>query len=181
MPATEYVVLVDQHDQEQGLAEKLSAHRNNLLHRAFSVFIFRRRPQLELLLQQRALMKYHSEGLWTNTCCSHPRPGEPILAAGERRLQEELGFGALLRYVGRFHYQAAFHDGLYENEIDHVLMGLVDPKTTICPDPREVHGYRWTTPHALQHELTYAPHHFTPWLAQAWDMAKAHLAVLGLI
>src|SRR3990167_3018254 len=104
MTATEYVILVDEHDQEIGQAEKLSAHQKNLLHRAFSIFIFHRTPQLELLLQQRALVKYHSAGLWTNTCCSHPHPGETVIQAGERRLQEEIGIRTSLKDLGWFHY-----------------------------------------------------------------------------
>src|SRR3990167_52338 len=102
MTATEYIILVDEADREIGTAEKLEAHRQNLLHRAFSVFIFRQGKQLELLLQQRALHKYHSPGLWTNTCCSHPRQGENIVAAGERRLKEELGIKAKLHPTRSF-------------------------------------------------------------------------------
>ncbi len=90
MTATEYIVLVDSQNREIGTAEKLAAHQKNQLHRAFSVFIFRRSPQLELLLQQRAQDKYHCGGLWTNTCCSHPHPGESIIDAGQRRLVQEL-------------------------------------------------------------------------------------------
>src|SRR5437763_15816865 len=112
MTATEYIVLVDAQDREIGIAEKLSAHEKNLLHRAFSVFIFRQTPAFELLLQQRAMNKYHSPGLWTNTCCSHPRSGEEITAAGGRRLQEELGIVTPLKDVGWFHYNAHFPNGL---------------------------------------------------------------------
>src|SRR3990167_9474353 len=101
---TEYVILVDEQDRPLGTAEKIEAHQKNLLHRAFSVFIFRAQPQLELLLQQRADSKYHAAGLWTNTCCSHPRLHEDILQAGQRRLQEELGFTAALQSLGWLHY-----------------------------------------------------------------------------
>src|SRR3989338_4869056 len=131
MTATEYVILVDDHDQEIGYAEKLSAHKKNLLHRAFSVFIFRKQPRLELLLQQRALKKYHSAGLWTNTCCSHPRPGENIMQAAERRLYEELTIKTPLQDLGWFHYNAHFQNALSENEIDHVLLGDVPPDISI--------------------------------------------------
>lgn len=163
----EYVILVDDHDNEIGLAEKGLAHEKNLLHRAFSIFIFRKKPQLELLLQQRALHKYHSAGLWTNTCCSHPRPKESIIAAGERRLQEELGFTTPLINLGRFHYNVHFSNGLAENEIDHVLLGWIDDSTHIHPHPDEVHAYRWISIAELQQELAAHPEQFTPWLEQA--------------
>src|ERR1700733_9034100 len=104
MSATEHVILVDENDKEVGTAEKIQAHRESLRHRAFSVFIFREQPEVELLLQQRADEKYHSAGLWTNTCCSHPRPGEDILLAGQRRLQEEMGISVPLKSLGWFHY-----------------------------------------------------------------------------
>jgi isopentenyl-diphosphate delta-isomerase len=164
MAATEYVILVDENDQEVGIAEKLYAHQNNLLHRAFSVFIFRETPQVELLLQQRALTKYHSPGLWTNTCCSHPRPGEDIVQAGKRRLQEEFGFTTDLQNHGWFHYNAHFSNGLAENEIDYVLVGIVPEKVNILPNAEEIHTYRWITLANLQTELTQCPEHFTPWL-----------------
>lgn len=173
MPATEYVVLVDDHDTPTGTAEKLAAHEKNLLHRAFSVFIFRElagQPP-ELLLQQRALHKYHSPGLWTNTCCSHPRPGEEIVAAGERRLREELGVMATLKNVGWFHYNVHFDNGLSENEIDHVLVGTVAPAIGIMPNADEVNAYRWITLDNLQREIDATPERFTPWLQQALDVA----------
>ncbi len=113
--ALEQVILVDEQDRDIGVAEKLLAHQKNLLHRAFSVFIFRQSPgsHLELLLQQRALHKYHSGGLWTNTCCSHPRPGETVIEAGQRRLREELGVVTPLADNGWFQYNAHFSNGLY--------------------------------------------------------------------
>src|SRR5689334_15327319 len=126
MTATEQVILVDENDNPIGSAEKLAAHeQGGQRHRAFSVFIFRKRDELEVLLQQRASHKYHCPDLWTNTCCSHPQPGETITQAGERRLQEEMGIATPLTWVGKFHYIAHFDNGLSENEIDHVLVGLV--------------------------------------------------------
>jgi isopentenyl-diphosphate delta-isomerase type 1 len=172
MTATEYVILVDENDREIGTAEKLSAHEKNLLHRAFSIFIFRREPRLELLLQQRALTKYHSPGLWTNTCCSHPRPGESILAAAERRLQEEFGIQSTLKIVGRFHYNAHFPNGLSENELDHVLIGEVDTHIKVHAHPDEIHAYRWVSIPELEEELTTKPTQFTPWLKQALEFVK---------
>src|SRR3990167_587878 len=176
MTATEYVILVDNHNQEMGHAEKLVAHQKNLLHRAFSVFIFRNHPK-QLLLQQRAFDKYHSAGLWTNTCCSHPRPGESIIAAGERRLYEELGIKTPLNDLGWFHYNAYFENALSENEIDHVLIGEIPSDVTIYPNPAEIHTYRWVTLEELQQEISLYPHHFTPWLSQALEMVIKKSAV----
>lgn len=175
MTATEYVILVDEQDREIGLAEKLSAHEKNLLHRAFSVFIFREKPQLELLLQQRGLDKYHSPGLWTNTCCSHPREGEETVAAGQRRLREELGLDVSLEDLGWFHYNAHFPNGLAEHEIDHVLIGTVADDIVVKPNPDEVHAFRWITLDDLQSELTSYPERFTPWLEKALALVKFHL------
>ncbi len=169
----EQVILVDEQNREIGLAEKLSAHQQNLLHRAFSVFIFRKTlaSQDELLLQQRALHKYHSGGLWTNTCCSHPRSNETVIAAGERRVYEELGIATSLSDLGWFHYNAHFSNGLSENEIDHVLVGIVPSDTGVKPNLEEIHAYRWITPAALQEELAKHPEQFTPWFAQALRIA----------
>lgn len=171
MTATEYVVLVDTQDREIGTADKLTAHEQCLLHRAFSAFIFRKNPDLQLLIQQRALHKYHSPGLWTNSCCSHPRQGEPVIAAGERRLQEELGVVASLKDVGSFHYIAHFPNGLAENELDHVLVALVAADISITPNPDEVHTYRWCTLDQLSEELASHPDQFTPWFNQALEIA----------
>lgn len=173
MTATEYLVLVDEQDQEIGIEEKLSAHKKNLLHRAFSVFIFREKPQLELLLQQRAFNKYHSQGLWTNTCCSHPRSGESILEAGQRRLLEELGITASLKNLGWFHYNAHFDNGLSENEIDHVLVGSIPHDTKITPNVDEVYDYRWITFANLKQELLASPASFTPWLEKALKLVES--------
>ncbi len=172
MTATEYVVLVDDEDKQTGIAEKLEAHQKNLLHRAFSVFIFRQQiEQLELLLQQRALHKYHSPGLWTNTCCSHPRPDEDIVNAGERRLREELGLNIALKKVGKFCYNAHFANGLSEHELDHVLIGEIAVDAEVKPNPEEVEDYRWISVTDLQQELQLHPDHFTPWLLPALEIA----------
>lgn len=176
MPAPEYVVLVDHHNQATGTAEKLAAHRENLLHRAFSVFIFQQTTNgLELLLQQRARDKYHCPQLWTNTCCSHPRANESVLAAGQRRLQEELGFSASLTDIGWFHYNAHFNNGLSENEIDHVLIGYMSPSTVITPNPLEVNAYRWISIPDLLQELATQPTQFTPWLTLALEVVIKHV------
>ncbi len=176
MTATEYVILVDLEDHELGLAEKLAAHEQNLLHRAFSVFVFREKSgQLELLLQQRALGKYHCPGLWTNTCCSHPRQGEDIIAAGKRRLQEEMGFSVELKRLGQFHYNAHFSNGLSENELDHVLLGFIPTNLSFTLNPDEVHASRWITIETLERELDEYPERYTPWLSLALPMVKTAL------
>lgn len=172
MTATEYVVLVDEQNNPIGQAEKLAAHAANLLHRAFSIFIFRELAEPELLLQQRALGKYHSAGLWTNTCCSHPRADENIISAGQRRLFEELGIRAELRDLGWFQYNAHFDNGLSEHEIDHVLVGTVPTDLIIEPNPAEVQAYRWITLGNLHAELDAQPQLFTPWLKQALGLVK---------
>ena len=170
MTATEQVILVDEDDNLIGTAEKMQAHRDNLCHRAFSVFIFRQNSQLEVLLQQRAAGKYHSPLLWTNTCCSHPRPGEEIIAAGERRLAEEMGIHTTLQWVDKFHYIAHFNNGLTENEVDHVLIGFYEKSFT--PNPAEVAAYEWLSPETLNQKLIENPHQFTPWLSKAWAIAS---------
>ncbi|HSW68770.1 MAG TPA: isopentenyl-diphosphate Delta-isomerase [Gammaproteobacteria bacterium] len=168
MTATEHVILVDQDDNTLGVAEKLSAHEQGLCHRAFSVFIYRKG---ELLLQQRAMKKYHSPGLWTNTCCSHPRPGEDILQAGERRLQEEMGIRTELKWVGKFHYVASFENGLIENEVDHVLVGSLKEEVFQVND-EEVQAYRWISLEDLDREINTFPERFTPWLKEALKIAE---------
>jgi isopentenyl-diphosphate delta-isomerase type 1 len=172
--ATEQVIIVDKNDNAIDTAEKLAAHQQNLLHRAFSVFIFRDSTKRELLIQQRAMGKYHCPGLWTNTCCSHPRPGENILAAGKRRLQEELGFEAELSDLGWFHYNAHFDNGLSENEIDHVLVGVIGVGVVITPNAGEIHAVRWVNVEDLQSELKENPEKFTPWLEKALEIVKSN-------
>lgn len=165
--ASEMVVLVDDQDNELGLEEKIRAHEKGLLHRAFSVFIFRNTGDVpELLLQQRNINKYHCGGLWTNTCCSHPRAGEEIVSAGERRLQEEMGLHAKLQHVGAFKYRAEFANGLVEHEFDHVLVGTYNgSKLEFNVD--EVQSYRWLSIADLKSSLATNPEQYTPWLASA--------------
>lgn len=166
MAATEQVILVDENDRPVGTAEKLHAHHEGLCHRAFSVFVFKDSTKQSILLQKRAKEKYHSPGLWTNTCCSHPRPGEETILAAERRLKEELGIMVKLQNIGQFHYIARFDNGLIENEFDHVLTGILDDQP-ILPNPSEVEEYQWITLEQLQEKLAAYPDQFTPWLKQA--------------
>ena len=166
----EYVILVDKNDREIGTMEKLAAHREAVLHRAFSIFILRRCPRgTELLLQRRQWDKYHCGGLWTNSCCSHPRPGETVLAAADRRLFEELGFRTRLREIGSFIYRAPLDRQLVEHELDHVLVGTYNGRA-IVPNPEEVAEYRWVEIESLWKELSMRKNDFTPWFAKAFAL-----------
>lgn len=165
--SSEMVILVDEQDNNIGLEEKMRAHELGLLHRAFSVFILRKHEQrLELLLQQRQQNKYHCGGLWTNTCCSHPRVGETAVQAGERRLMEEMGMTAVLQEIGSFMYRAEFTNGLVEHEFDHVLVGMYNGED-IQFNTMEVQAYKWVTIADLKLDLAKNAHLYTPWLANA--------------
>ena len=155
----EKVILVDENDHQIGLMPKLEAHEKGMLHRAFSVFILNSKG--ELMLQQRALHKYHSPGLWTNTCCSHQREGESSIEAGKRRLQEEMGFTASLEEVLSFIYKAPFDNGLTEHEYDHVLIGKFEDDPKINPD--EVAGWKWMSLDAVKNDLMENPEQYTAW------------------
>jgi len=170
--AVEEVILVNELDKPIGTMEKLSAHRQGLCHRAFSVFVFKKENQsIELLLQQRAQKKYHSANLWTNTCCSHPRPSEDILSAAKRRLKEELGLSIALQVIDQFHYIATLENGLIENEIDHVLIGFYQGEP-ISLNPHEVAATQWIALPQLKKELQASPHLFTPWFKTALHIAE---------
>jgi isopentenyl-diphosphate Delta-isomerase len=162
----EEVVLVNEQDEPMGVMEKMEAHKKALLHRAFSVFIFNSKG--EMLLQQRALQKYHSAGLWTNACCSHPRPGEDTRDAAMRRLQEELGFTAGLKKVFDFVYRSEFENGLTEFEFDHVFVGIHDGE--IHPDRDEVVDYRFVSPEEIRADLESHPTKYTAWFRLAFPM-----------
>lgn len=155
----EEVILVDINDQEIGRMEKLEAHRKGLLHRALSVFIFNSKH--ELLLQQRALHKYHSAGLWTNTCCSHPRAGEQVIDAANRRLKEEMGMQATLTCAGHFIYKTDLEHGLIEHELDYVFFGNTNTEPILNND--EAAAFRWVSILDLKREIQDAPHRFTYW------------------
>lgn len=167
----EQVILVNENNVEVGTSEKLAAHIQGKLHRAFSAFILRKREgRIEVLLQQRSSTKYHSANLWSNTCCGHPRPGENIIAAAERRLCEEMRFHASLQEIGQFHYSSQLPDaGLIENEIDHVLIGYSDcDKFQVNLD--EVQNYCWVEISNLQADLQQNPQKYSVWLSQALDL-----------
>lgn len=170
----EEVIVVDASDRVVGAAPKLEAHVAGLLHRAVSVFVTDGRGNL--LLQRRADGKYHSPGLWTNSCCGHPRPGESPAQGARRRLEEEMGITCPLEYAGSFHYRAEFPNGLIEHEIDHVFVGRWSGQPS--PDASEVASWRWVPVSELQHDMQLWPRRYTAWLAPALATARRH-ALLG--
>ena len=161
----EFVVLVDAHDNEIGLAPKLNAHRTGELHRAFSVMLLD--SQNRLLLQRRAFAKYHSGGRWANTCCGHPRDGESVVDAAERRLTEEMGIACALTAAGSFIYRADVGNGLVEHELDHLLIGRFDGDPV--PTKSEVVEWRWSSLDDLKRDLAANPQIYTAWLPDALE------------
>ena len=153
------VILVNEKDEPIGTMEKIEVHQKGLLHRAFSVFIFNEKG--EMLLQKRAAGKYHSPGLWTNTCCSHPQPGSEIISAASQRLQEEMGFTTSLEKAFHFIYKATFDNGLTEYEFDHVLLGNYDGP--INPNAEEVEDYLYLSLTEIKNLLQSNPSDYTPW------------------
>jgi isopentenyl-diphosphate Delta-isomerase len=170
------VILVDEQDRETGSMEKMEAHQKAMLHRAFSVFIFN--GSNEMLLQKRANGKYHSAGLWTNACCSHPQPGEVIQQSAEKRLQEEMGFTVALTSAFSFVYKAPFENGLTEYEYDHVFVGSFDGD--IVPNAREVSDYCYKTFADIKSSITSHPQQFTEWFKIAFPKVEAYLAATPL-
>ncbi len=158
--ADELVILVDEQDNEIGVRDKLSVHQLGLLHRAFSVFIFNSRN--ELILQQRSDGKYHSPGLWTNTCCSHPKPGEKTIDACKRRLMEEMGMSCELEFSFSFMYKCKFSNGLTEHEFDHVYIGVTDELPVL--NSNEVKDWKYISLNKLGKEIAVQPLNFTEWL-----------------
>ena len=171
---TEEVILVNTSDEEIGTMEKMKAHEEALLHRAFSVFVFNHKG--EMLIHQRAIEKYHSGGLWTNACCSHPRQGESPEAAATRRLQEEMGMYCQASPVFKFLYRSEFSNSLIEHELDHVLLGYSD--TLPQPNPAEVEGFRYVSLSDLEVEMKQNPDQFTVWFLICFGEMKAKLSVL---
>lgn len=167
----EYVILVDENDNEIGLEEKLKAHEDAKLHRAFSIFIFNSKG--EMLLQQRACDKYHSGCLWTNATCSHPRPGEKVEQAAHRRLLEEMGFDTELKKAFHFIYKAEFDHGLTEHELDHVFIGYYDGMINL--NFEEADDYKWIDLESLQKEMMKSPYNYTVWFKIALDRVLSFL------
>lgn len=164
----EEVILVDRNDQAVGTEEKIKAHELAMLHRAFSVFVFNKKG--ELMLQRRALSKYHSPGLWTNTCCSHPRPGEDTMDAAHRRLLEEMGFDCELDWKLSFIYKAPFDNGLTEHEFDHVFFGTYEYEPTI--NRGEVEEWKWIKMDNLLSDVKNNPADYTVWFRIALEKMR---------
>jgi len=164
----EEVILVDEQDQPLGTMEKIRAHEKGLLHRAFSVFIFNEKG--EMLLQQRSINKYHSAGLWTNACCSHPKPGEDVQRAAQRRLHEELGFVTSIEEIFDFIYKSSFENGLTEYEFDHVFIGIYDDM--IEPDKKEVNDFCFKSLDEIKSSLQSNPDQYTSWFHIAFPMVE---------
>ncbi len=166
---SERVILVDPSDAEIGTEEKLVAHRQGALHRALSIFVMNAAG--DLLLQRRSNTKYHSGGLWSNTCCSHPRPGEDTVDAAHRRLGEEMGFDCDLTPAFSFIYRANVGEGLTEHELDHVLVGRFDGIPRPAPD--EVDDWRWAKLEDVQGEIDAHPELFSVWFRTALEGLRA--------
>ncbi|MEO9022064.1 MAG: isopentenyl-diphosphate Delta-isomerase [Ginsengibacter sp.] len=154
------LILVDENDNETGSMSKLAVHQSGELHRAFSLFIFNQKG--EILLQQRADEKYHSAGLWSNTCCSHPKKGEQTNDAVARRLKEEMGMECATQFQFSFIYKAALENGLTEHELDHVYFGESD--AIPIPDPGEVKDWKYIRPEKLKEEIIFHPNKYSAWL-----------------
>ena len=167
----EKVVLVTENDEVLGLMEKMQAHENGILHRAFSVFLFNKNG--DMLLQKRASEKYHSPEQWTNACCSHPRAEETYLQAAKRRIKEELGIDCELEEKFWFIYKADVGQNLWEHELDHVFTGIYDGDFHL--NPEEVAEVRYISMENLDHEIKQNPEHFTEWFKIILEEYKHHL------
>jgi len=169
-PRNAEVMLVDENDNQIGTEDKLRAHQNGAkLHRAISLFVFNKKG--ETMLQQRAMTKYHTPGKWSNTCCSHPMPGESVADAAHRRVKEEMGFDCEMHEAFSFIYKAEVGNGLTENEYDHVFFGDYEGKPKINKD--EAMSYRWILLGKLKEESQRNPDNFTPWLRIILDRVIA--------
>jgi len=167
----EMIILVDKNDREIGSEEKIKAHENGgSLHRAFSIFVFDKEGRM--LIQRRAMKKYHCAGLWTNACCSHPNKGEVLEKAVHRKLKQEFGFDTDLKETFSFIYKADFDNGLTEHELDHVFVGNFDGKPK--PNPDEIDGYKWINSLELQKDVEKNPDKYTPWFKIALDKVIAY-------
>lgn len=155
----EHVILVDENDVETGTMEKMEAHRKGLLHRAFSVLLFNSKG--EILLQKRSKKKYHSGGLWTNTCCSHPLPGETIVDAAHRKLKQEMGIDAHPEFSFKFIYNTPLDHGLIEHECDHVLIGQYNAEPEI--NPEEVEDWKFISMEEIKNDIDKNSNHYTYW------------------
>ena len=170
------VILVDEHDVQTGTMEKMEVHKKALLHRAFSIFICNEKG--EMLLHKRADKKYHSAGLWTNACCSHPQPGEETVVAAATRLQEEMGFQVTLKKAFDFIYKAPFDNGLTEYEFDHVFIGTYDGE--ILPNADEVSDYCFKPVEEIKNSIQSHPQKYTEWFKIAFPKMETYLQTQSL-
>jgi len=161
----ENVILVDKNDTQVGLMSKLDAHTKGILHRAFSVFVLNNNN--EIMLQKRAYNKYHSGGLWTNTCCSHQREGENSIEAGKRRLLEEMGFETELKIITSFIYKVEFENGLTEHELDYLLIGKYLKSPVI--NKQEVADWKWMKVELIADDIKLNPNNYTSWFKIIFD------------
>lgn len=161
----ENVILVDKNDTQIGLMSKLDAHKKGILHRAFSVFVLNNNN--EIMLQKRAYNKYHSGGLWTNTCCSHQREGENTIEAGKRRLLEEMGFETELKILTSFIYKVEFENGLTEHELDYLLIGKYLKSPVI--NKQEVADWKWMKVELIADDIKLNPNNYTSWFKIIFD------------
>ncbi|HIG89604.1 MAG: isopentenyl-diphosphate Delta-isomerase [Flavobacteriaceae bacterium] len=161
----DFVILVNKNDKKIGLMPKMEAHKKGALHRAFSVFIFNNKN--ELMIQKRNINKYHSPGLWTNTCCSHQKDGESNINAGKRRLLEEMGFCVDLNEIGSFIYNVGVDNGLIEHELDHILVGKYNGNVKINSD--EVDNWKWMSLDNIKHDVRKRSKNYTEWFKIIMD------------
>ena len=161
----ENVIIVDKNDNQIGLMPKLDAHKKGVLHRAFSVFVLNNNN--EIMLQKRAYNKYHSGGLWTNTCCSHQREGENSIEAGKRRLREEMGFETELKIITSFIYKVEFENGLTEHELDYLLIGKFLKSPVI--NKQEVADWKWMKIELIADDIKLNPNNYTSWFKIIFD------------
>lgn len=168
---TDHVILVDESDQELGSMEKMEAHRKGVLHRAFSVLLFNSKG--EVLLQKRSAFKYHSAGLWTNTCCSHPKPAENIDLAVQRRLQEEMGIVSKPEFAYKFIYKAVLDNNLTEHELDYVFTGTFDGEPVI--NSHEVEDWKFESIDWLKKDIVSNPDHYTFWFKEILNQKELSL------
>jgi len=177
------LILVDEQDNIIGTAEKLLVHQHGMLHRALSIFVFRKKNNsMQLLLQKRHNNKYHSGGLWTNSCCGHPGLNQEIIISANCRLKEELGINVKLYYLDRFIYKAEIENNNYntliEHEVDYVFVGVYQEDNIIF-DRTEVDAIKWIDINAFEAELLAAPEHFTVWVGLAWTIVKKNLLFIN--
>ncbi|MFA5841434.1 MAG: isopentenyl-diphosphate Delta-isomerase [Candidatus Paceibacterota bacterium] len=168
MQNEERIVLVDKNDTQIGVMGKLETHEKGLLHRAFSIIV--RNNDGEIMLQKRAVVKYHSGGLWTNTCCGHPRYGEDLEYAAHRRLREEMGFDCTLKEIFNFTYEANLDHGLREHEFLHVFLGEYNGVPIL--NPEEADGWKWITIDELKKDMDQNPDKYTYWFKVALKEAE---------